>query len=193
MPNENLITPEFRAAFISVFKATAGKNADGTVNKPKFSIRACFPPTAKLDALKKEAEAAAKDKWGDKIPKTLRSPFRTNEELENPIVGIGDDWVVMTFSANEDRRPGIVDAKLQDIIDDSDVYSGAWYRAQVRAFAYENAGNKGVSFGLQNVQKLRDDDPIGSGRIPASKAFEPVDVPAGATGGSGKTATSIFG
>ena len=193
MPNENLITPEFRAAFISVFRATSMKNADGSVNKPKYSIRAAFPPTAKLDALKKEAEAAAKDKWGDKIPKTLRSPFRLNEELENPIIGIGDDWVIMSFSAHEDRRPGIVDAKLQDIIDDSDVYSGAWYRAQVRAFAYENAGNKGVSFGLQNVQKLRDDDPIGSGRIPASKAFEPVDVPAGATGGSGKTATSIFG
>ena len=191
--SDNQITPEFRAAFISVFRATSMKNADGSVNKPKYSIRAAFPPTAKLDALKKEAEAAAKEKWGDKIPKTLRSPFRTNEELENPIVGIGDDWVVMTFSANEDRRPGIVDAKLQDIIDDSDVYSGAWYRAQVRAFAYENAGNKGVSFGLQNVQKLRDDDPIGSGRIPASKAFEPVDVPASATGGNGKTATSIFG
>jgi hypothetical protein len=169
------------------------KNADGTTNKPKYSIRACFPPTAKLDALKKEAEAAAKEKWGDKIPKTLRSPFRLNEELENPIVGIGDDWIIMSFSANEDRRPGIVDAKLQDIIDDSDVYSGAWYRAQVRAFAYENAGNKGVSFGLQNVQKLRDDDPLGSGRIPASKAFEPVDVPAAAGNGGGKTATSIFG
>jgi hypothetical protein len=191
MPADNLITPEFRAAFISVFRATSMKNADGSVNKPKFSIRAAFPPTAKLDALKKEAEMAAREKWGDKIPKTLRSPFRTNEELENPIVGIGDDWIIMSFSANEDRRPGIVDSKLQDIIDDADVYSGAWYRAQVRAFAYENAGNKGVSFGLQNVQKLRDDDPLGNGRIPASKAFEPVDVPAAA--GGGKTATSIFG
>jgi hypothetical protein len=188
---DNLITPEFRAAFISVFKASAMKNADGTVNKPKYSIRAAFPPTAKLDALKKEAEAAARDKWGDKIPKTLRSPFRLNEELENPVVGIGDDWIIMSFSANEDRRPGIVDAKLQDIIDDADVYSGAWYRAQIRAFAYENAGNKGVSFGLQNVQKLRDDDPLGSGRIPASKAFDPVDVPN--DGATGKTATSIFG
>ena len=186
---DNTITPEFRAAFVSLFKATAGKNADGTTNKPKFSIRACFPPTADLKALKHEAETAAKEKWGDKIPKTLRSPFRTNEELENPIPGIGDDWTVMTFSANEDRRPGVVDAKLQDILDDSDVYSGAWYRAQVRAFAYENAGNKGVSFGLQNVQKLREDDPIGSGRIPASKAFEPVE---GAATGT-KTATSIFG
>ena len=114
-----------------------------------------------------------------------------NEELETPIEGIGDDWTVMSFSANEDRRPGLVDAKLQDIIDDTDVYSGAWYRAQVRAFAYDTAGNKGVSFGLQNVQKLRDDDPLGSGRIPANKAFEPVDVPADTA--NGKTATSIFG
>ena len=188
---ENLVTPEFRAAFISVFKATSMKNADGSVNKPKYSIRAAFPPAANLTPLKKEAEIAARDKWGDKIPKTLRSPFRLNEELENPVIGIGDDWVIMSFSANEDRRPGIVDSKLQDIIDDSDVYSGAWYRAQVRAFAYENAGNKGVSFGLQNVQKLRDDDPLGNGRIPANKAFEPVDVPTDP--GGAKTATSIFG
>lgn len=188
---DNLITPEFRAAFISVFRATAMKNADGSTSKPKYSIRACFPPKADLSALKKEANAAAQDKWGDKIPKTLRSPFRLNEELEAPIIGIGDDWTIMSFSANEDRRPGIVDAKLQDIIDDADVYSGAWYRCQVRAFAYDTAGNKGVSFGLQNVQKLRDDDPLGNGRIPASKAFEPVDVPAGAA--NGKTATSIFG
>jgi Protein of unknown function (DUF2815) len=191
---ENLITPEFRAAFISVFRATAMKNADGSTSKPKYSIRAAFPPTAKLDALKKEAHNAATEKWGDKIPKTLRSPFRLNEELEAPIVGIGDDWIIMSFSANEDRRPGIVDARLQDIIatDETEVYSGAWFRAQVRAFAYDTAGNKGVSFGLQNVQKLRDDDPLGNGRIPASKAFEPVDVPSdGASGG--KTATSIFG
>lgn len=185
---DNIITPEFRAAFISVFKATAAKNADGTINKPKYSVRAAFPPTADLSAIKREAEGAAKEKWGDKIPKTLRSPFRINEELENPVVGIGDDWIIMTFSANEDRRPGIVDAKLQDIIDDADVYSGAWYRAQIRAFAYDNSGNKGVSFGLQNVQKLRDDEPIGGSRIPASKAFEAVEGTA-----SGKTATSIFG
>ena len=194
MPTDNQITPEFRAAFISVFRATSMKNADGSTSKPKYSIRAAFPPNAKLDALKKEAETVAREKWSDKIPKTLRSPFRLNEELEAPIVGIGDDWVIMSFSANEDRRPGVVDAKLQDIIADQDteVYSGAWYRAQVRAFAYDTAGNKGVSFGLQNVQKLRDDDPLGNGRIPASKAFEPVDVPASADSGA-KTATSIFG
>ena len=184
---DNILTPEFRAAYISVFKAKAQKQEDGSMGKAKFSIRACFPPTSDLSKLKAEAEAAAKDKWGEKLPKSLRSPFRLNEELDNPVVGIGDDWVIMTFSANEDRRPGIVDAKVQDIIDEEDVYSGAWYRAQVRAFAYENAGNRGVSFGLQNVQKLRDDEQLGAGRCPANKAFEPVED----TGG--KTAGSIFG
>lgn len=181
---DNIITPEFRAGFISVFRAT--KNAKAAPDaKAKYSIRACFPPTADLTALKQQAQAVAIEKWGaGKTPKAMRSPFRLNEELENPVAGIGDDWIIMTFSANEDRRPGLVDADRQDIIDESEVYAGAWFRAQIHAFAYDNAGNKGITFGLDNVQKMRDDDPIGGGRMPASKAFE-------AVGGS-KTASDMF-
>lgn len=171
---DSFITPEFRAGFISVFKTTSSKNADGTQGKPKFSVRALFPPTTDMSRFKKDAEQVVKDKWGDKIPKNLRSPFRVNEELDNPVAGIGDDWIVMTFSANEDRRPGLVDRNLQNIIDEADVYSGAWYRAQVRAYAYETAGNKGASFGLQNLQKMKDGDPLGGGRTPANKAFDAV-------------------
>lgn len=176
--SDKIITPEFRAAYVGLFKATAPKeNPDGA---KKFSIRAAFPPNADLSAMKSEAAAAANEKWGvGKVPKTVRSPFRLNEELDNPIPGIGDDWTVMTFSANEDRRPGLVDASLQDIIDDSEVYSGAWFRVQVRCYAYDTAGNKGVGFGLENVQKTRDDDPIGKGKVPASKAFEAFGAPAG--------------
>jgi len=46
---------------------------------------------------------------------------------------------------------------------------------------------------MRTLEWHAENDPLGSGRIPASKAFEPVDVPASATGGNGKTATSIFG
>lgn len=180
---ENLITPEFRGAFVSVFKATAMKGQPDAAKK--YSIRAVFAPGADLSALKQAAKEAAAEKWGDKIPKVMRNPFRTNDELENPLVGVEDDAVVVTFSANEDRRPGVVDANLQDIIDEAECYSGAYYRAQVRAFAYETAGNKGVAFGLQNVQKLRDGEPMG-GRMPASKAFGAVE------GGSSKGAGSLF-
>jgi Protein of unknown function (DUF2815) len=140
---DNVITPEFRAAFVGLFKATAPK--DNPNGAKKYSIRAVFMPDADLSSLKQQAKNAAEEKWGaGKVPKTVRSPFRFNEELENPIPGIPDDAVVMTFSANEDRRPGVVDKNLQDIIDDAECYSGAWFRAQVRAYAYDQAGNKGT-------------------------------------------------
>lgn len=168
---DNLITPEFRAGYISIFKAKAQKNEDGTMGAAKFSVRACFPPTTDMSALK----AAAASVLPPTPPKSFRSPFRKNEELDNPVAGIGDDWIIMTFSANEDSRPGLVDHKRDDIIDDSAVYSGAWFRAQVRPYWYEKKGNKGVAFGLQNVQKLRDDEPLGKGKVPASKAFSSVE------------------
>lgn len=181
---DNIITPEFRGAFVSVFKASGMKDKPDSVKK--YSVRAVFLPNADLSAMKQQAQTAAQEKWGSNVPKTLRSPFRRNEELDNPVIGVPDDAIVMTFSANEDRRPGVVDANLQDIIDEAECYSGAWYRAQVRAFAYEKSGNKGVSFGLQNLQKLRDGEPLG-GRMPASKAFD--EVPS--EGGS-KTAGGMF-
>jgi hypothetical protein len=190
---DNIITPYFRAAFISIFKATSAKNQDGSVNKPKFSIRAAFPPTADLTPLKNQAQLAAVEKWGvekvnnEKFKSKLHSPFRTNDELDNPIPGLGDDWVIMTFSANEDRKPGIVDASNQPIINDQDVYSGAWFRAQVRAYAYEQQGNCGVAFGLQNVQKIKDDEPLGAGKVAPEKAFSPVE---GA--GQAKSASDLF-
>lgn len=183
---DNIITPEFRAAFISVFKPTRPRDQpDGAA---KYGVRAVFMPGTDLTQLKQQAQQAAVDKWGDKVPKTIRSPFRTNEELDNPIPGVPDDAVVMTFSAAEDRKPGLVDSHLNDIIDDSEVYAGAWFRAQVRAYAYEASGNRGVSFGLQNVQKLRDDEPIGKGKVPASKAFDAV----GGGSAPAKTAGGLF-
>lgn len=175
---DNIITPVFRGAYVQIFHAKAQKQEDGTMGKAKFQIRAVFDPNTDLSQMKAEAEAAVAEKWGadkTKWPKSLRSPFRRNEELDNPIVGADDDAIVVTFSANEDRRPGVVDASCADVIDDSECYSGAYYRAQVRAFAYDHKGNRGVAFGLQNVQKMKDGEPLG-GRIPASKAFDAVDT-----------------
>lgn len=175
----NINTPEFRGAFVQLFKARgmAGQ-PDST---PKFSIKAVFAPGTDLSLLKSEAQAAADEMWGaGKTPKLARSPFRKNGDFENPVPGYPDDAIVMTFSANEDKRPGVVDAQVQDIVDESQCYSGAYYRANVRAFAYDTAGNKGISFGLQNVQKLRDGEPLG-GRVPANKAFDAVAAPAGAS------------
>ncbi len=190
MATEKIVTPEFRACFVSLFRATGFKNADGSTGKLTYSIKAAFPPDADLTALKAQAKQAATDKWGANIPKTLRSPFRLNEETDNPVPGIGDDWTIMTFSANENKfsaRANLVDAHNNSIMDEADVYSGAWFLAQVQAYAYDTAGNKGVAFGLRNVQMLRDDEPIGGGNGPANKVFEAVGGAAG-----NKSADGLF-
>lgn len=181
-----MLTPEFRAGFVALFKPSKPK---GTEQDPKFSVQAFFPPTTDLKPIKAAAQEALVAKFGadqTKWPKTLRSPFRKNVELDKPSPGIPDDWIVMTFSATQDRKPGLVDHKLQDIIDDSQVYSGCWMRAEINAYAYDRQGNKGVAFGLNNVQKLRDDEPIGTAKMPASKVFEAVE------GGAESGAAAFF-
>ena len=70
---DNLISPEFRAAFISVFKATLPRDAKPD-QKPKFSVRAAFPPTTDMSALKREAASIAREKWGDKRPQVPAQP-----------------------------------------------------------------------------------------------------------------------
>lgn len=183
-----VVTPIFRAGFLALFRPFVNKNDDGS-EKRSYSVRAFFNPNdAGVATLKAAAGAAAKEKWGDKIPKNMRSPFRTNAELDSPNPAIPDDWVVMTFSAQEDKfssRHNLVDAKNQPIMDEAEVYAGAWFRAQVQPFAYEKAANRGVSFGLRNIQKIRDDEALGGGRVSANKAFEPVAE-------AGGSADSIF-
>ena len=102
----------------------------------------------------------------NKPPKNLRSPFRDqgDRELEGYVEGC------VFINASSLQKPGLVDRQRQDIIDETEFYPGCYARATLRAFAYDNNGNKGVAFGLNNVQKLRDGDPLG-GRTRAQDDF----------------------
>ena len=56
--------------------------------------------------------------------------------------------------------PGLIDAKTkQEIIDPKEFYSGCYARAAIVAYAYDNV-SKGVAFGLQNLLKIRDGEPL---------------------------------
>ena len=185
----DIITPEFIATFVAIVRPSANKKDDGTTEM-EYSIRAAFPPNTDMTALKNAAREAAEAKWGANIPKILKSPFRTYAELEHEFEGIGADWILMNFKAKERFKPGVVDENCQDIIDQAEVYSGARFRAQVRAGAYEGK-SKGVTFYLQNVQRLGHGEPLGQTRVPANKAFEA--VAAAGPQGAPKNAANIFG
>ena len=57
------------------------------------------------------------------------------------------------------------------ITDPDEVYAGAIVRASVTSFSYDVSGNKGVSFALNNVQKIRDGERL-DGRARAQDDFQ---------------------
>jgi len=174
--SDNVKTPEFRMSFVNVFQPRA-TNPDGTGEK-KYSLVMLFPKGADLSALKADVARVSKEKWGDKIPKGLRNPLKEVDPEERDEYQPG----MVRVSATSKQKPGLVDAKVQPIIDESEIYSGCWGRASVRAFAYDVNGNRGVSFGLQNLQKTRDDAPFGNRARPENE-FEAVGESAGGEGG----------
>jgi hypothetical protein len=182
---EKVITPEFRVSFANVFQPA--KPMAGATGDPKYGVTMLFPKGCDLSAMKKAAKAAAVEKWGadeTKWPKNLRLPFRDQGEKEFEGFVPGAIFVAATSK----QKPGLVGPDMQDIIEPRDFYSGCYARASVNAFAYDQAGNRGVAFGLNNIQKLRDGDPLG-GRSRPTDDFEPV---AGAGGESAKGGSSVF-
>lgn len=185
MTDTQVLTPEFRVSYPKVFKA----ERNDLNGKDEFSLVALFPKGADLSKLKAAAKSACEKKWGTdpkKWPKNLRDPFRKQDDREkedddgNAYLPDGYERGAFYLNLKSQKRPGLVDAKVQDIIDESDFYGGCYARAQINAFAYEQKGNAGVSFGLNHVQKLRDGDSFGSAVRNASDVFEAV---AGESGG----------
>lgn len=176
----NIITPEFRVSYPYVFKPNKPMQAG---SEAKYSISMLFDNDADLALLKQAAKEAVAEKWGANPPKNLRSPFRDQGEKDG--AGYVEGNIFITASSK--TKPGLIDANNADIIDESDFYPGCYARATVRAYAYDQNGNRGVSFGLQNVQKLREGEPLGGTRAKAADEFEAVG--GGTSSGSG----DIFG
>lgn len=166
-----VLTPEFRAAFANVFTPKAA--AEG--QEAKYSMTMLFPKTADISVLKAAVKAAITEKWGpekEKWPKGLRLPFRDGDEKKEY-----DGYEGMTFCPTSSKtRPGLVDQNRVAIITPDEFYSGCYARATLQAFAYDKAGNKGVSWGLRNIQKIRDGEAF-SGRVKAENDFDAIPMP----------------
>ena len=64
----------------------------------------------------------------------------------------------ITCNARNKNKPGIVGPNAKPLFDQDDFYSGCIARASLGCFAYDNSGNKGVSFSLNNLMKVKDAD-----------------------------------
>jgi hypothetical protein len=147
---KRVLTAPFRASFPSLFEPTSMHENQ----EKKYQLTMLFPKDTDLKALKKIAKNAMNEKFKKGKPKGFKSPFRKGSEKPD-LEGYADTTFV---KASSKRKPGIVDQRKKDITDPEKIYPGIWLRAVVNAFAYDTAGNKGVSFGLQSVQIVKDDD-----------------------------------
>lgn len=178
---KKVITPEFRVSFPALFTPKGFEQQE-----PKYSLVMLFDKKTNIKkattnkkgeplsvSLWDAAQNAATEKWGAdkaKWPKNLKMPFRDgSERADTP----GYDNTIFITSSNK-NQPGLVDQSRQPILNEKDFYAGCYARAELIAFAYDKAGNKGVSFSLQNVQKLRDGEPF-SGRKAAEDVFDAVE------------------
>lgn len=155
------MTPQFRASYAFVFRPRPAE--DG--KKPKYGICMLFPkkdPKVRdfLQKLKAQCKKIADEKFPNGIPKKVNWwPLRDGDTERD-----GEEFKGMYFlNASSNRRPGVVDKDANPLMDEEDFYSGCWARATINPFFYDNSGNKGVAIGLNNLQKLRDDEPLSGG------------------------------
>ena len=78
------------------------------------------------------------------------------------------------INASSRTAPGIVDADRNPILDRAEVYSGCYCRVSISFYAYNTNGNRGIACGLNNIQKIRDGEPLG-GRVSAEMDFATED------------------
>ena len=196
-----IVTPEFRVSFPQVFQARKVNPQDPN-EKAKFSVQMIFRVKATAESEKRGEKVVdisplkaavirilqekLGQNWQQEIAKTkgdgsklYRLPFRDGNGVEKKDAeGYGDGTVYCTASSV--MKPGIIDAQKVEILNPQDFYGGCYARATISPYWYEVMGNKGVSFGLQNIQKIRDGVPF-SGRTKPEDDFDAIAEPGGAT------------
>jgi hypothetical protein len=140
----------------------------------KYSVSLLIPKSDKKtvkmvnDAIE-AAKEEGKSKWGGKIPAKMHNPLRDGDEER------GDDPVYVGhyfINASSKTAPGIVDRKVQKILNQSEFYSGCYGVASINFYAFDANGNRGIGCGLNNLQKLEDGEPLG-GATRAEDDFKP--------------------
>jgi len=125
--------------------------------EPVYQASLIIPPegqkTAEYTALKNAALEACKTKFGSRMNDPafvgrLRSPFRDAGEKSN-LAGYEPGHVFLNCWSK--FPPGVVGPQRQQMLKE-DVFAGQFARFSVNPYAYDQLGNVGVAFGLNNVQ-----------------------------------------
>ena len=172
---QKIVTEKVRFCFANVFKAKAPESG----GDPKYSLCILVPKSdlVTLERIKGAVEAAKQaglPSWGGKLPANLKLPLRDGD-VEKP--DRPEFKGMMFLNANSKNAPLVVDLQRQDIIDQSEVYSGCYGKVSVTFYPFSNSGNKGIGCGLNGIQKVADGESLGGGRETADEMFAEEEDP----------------
>lgn len=148
---------------------------------PKYSVSLIIPKSDKktLEKIRAAIQAAYEEGQsklkgnGRSVPalSALKTPLRDGDAERPDDEAYANSYFV---NANSGTAPGIVDADRNPILERSEVYSGVYGRASINFYAFNSNGNKGIACGLNNLQKIRDGEPLG-GKSRAEDDFAEAD------------------
>lgn len=166
-----VVTGKVRASYVNVFKPRLNELSGN--EEYGFTMLVPKDDTATISKLNAAMKAAIEAKWGNKPPAGLQRPIHDGDGAKPNGGEYGEEcrghWVVNVKSRD---RPNVVDEGTNPIIDPSEFVSGDYCRCSLNAFGYDNK-RKGVSFGLNNIQRLARGESL-TGRRRAEDEFEPV-------------------
>lgn len=171
-----VITGEVRLSYAHLFEPHASFEG----NDPKYSTVILVPKsdTKTVNAIKAAQKLALENgkssKFNGKIPAGWKNTFRDGD-ADDVDLDKNPEYAGHYFmTVSNKTKPGLVDRQLNPIIDPTELYSGCYARVSINAFPFSVSGSKGVSFGLNHVQKLRDGESL-SGMTKAENDFEALE------------------
>lgn len=165
----SIILGPVRLGYVHLLEPWAGP-AGGD---PKYSVRILIPKSDKemvngvLKAIKWVRDNSAA-KFGGTVPANLVNCLMDGDDAK-----YADDETCdghYFINAKSKDKPTVVDKHRNEIWDKEEIYSGMWANVSMDFYAYNNV-NKGISAGLGNVQKVRDDESF-TGRQSAEQDFD---------------------
>ena len=172
-----MITTLVRFSYLNAFEAKANPSGD-----LKFSASILVPKEDKagIKAIQNAINMAIQkgldtNKFTKAQISGLRLPLRDgDEEFDNGTRG-AEYQGCFFLNSSSNNKPGVVKAQAGGppvpIFDPDEFFSGCYGRADINFFPYNQAGNRGIGVGLNNLMLVKEGERL-DGRQKAEDAFK---------------------